>query len=130
MFALFSLAFYLSWLTETRNNPDNPQLTGAFASAIRLFFIFFSLFGAICSVCISSESGLGRQWVAGLEACPDLFLAIAGMLAGLPSLKQFFLKCFGWFSYIGSNESVAANMLLGFTRPIDSWVLGFFRVIL
>lgn len=100
--AIFLLVFAISLVLGWQGGPP---------LVVRLFFICFSLAGAVSSIRSTTE-GLGRQWLKGFETLSDLFMAIGGMLAGLPLLKRWFGSFFGWFRYIGSSPAVAANMFI------------------
>lgn len=108
-----ALAWYCSSASTTTSIPTATTLPALLAASVRLFFVCFSLIGALNS--LAPDSPIGVEWRNGLDTLPDLFLAIGGMLAGVPLLRRFFESAMvktvfeGWF---GSNAAVAANMLV------------------
>mmetsp|Transcript_46419 Transcript_46419/g.110595 ORF Transcript_46419/g.110595 Transcript_46419/m.110595 type:complete len:500 (-) Transcript_46419:106-1605(-) len=83
-----------------------------FALTVKLFFIGFSALGAFCSLTFSATTGLGGQWMEGLKVIPELFLALAGALAGIHLLRPIIAACFRWTTYIGSNSAVIASIFI------------------
>ncbi|MDO4443853.1 MAG: ethanolamine utilization protein EutH [Slackia sp.] len=71
-----------------------------------------AIVGAIASV-LRPESGLGKEFVAGIDALGPIFLPVAGIMASAPFLTAFVSDVFGpVYSAIGADPAMAATTFI------------------
>lgn len=71
-----------------------------------------ALAGAIASV-IKPESGLGKEFVAGIDSLGPIFLPVAGIMASAPFLTAFVSNVFGpLYDAIGADPAMAATTFI------------------
>lgn len=71
-----------------------------------------ALAGAIASV-IKPESGLGKEFVAGIDSLGPIFLPVAGIMASAPFLTAFVSNVFGpLYDAVGADPAMAATTFI------------------
>lgn len=71
-----------------------------------------ALAGAIASV-IKPESGLGKEFVAGIDSLGPIFLPVAGVMASAPFLTAFVSNVFGpLYDAVGADPAMAATTFI------------------
>jgi ethanolamine transporter len=71
-----------------------------------------ALAGCLASV-FRRESELGKQFLLGVETLGTLFIPVAGVMASMPFLKVFIVRCFGpLFSLLGADPAMAATTFI------------------
>lgn len=71
-----------------------------------------ALAGGIASA-VKPESGLGREFVAGIDSIGPIFLPVAGIMASAPFLTAFVSSVFGpLYSAVGADPAMAATTFI------------------
>lgn len=71
-----------------------------------------ALVGCIASV-VKPESGLGQEFVAGIDSIGPIFLPVAGIMASAPFLTAFVSSVFGpAYSALGADPAMAATTFI------------------
>jgi len=71
-----------------------------------------AIIGAIASI-IKPESGLGKEFVAGIDSIGPIFLPVAGIMAAAPYITAFVSGVFGpAFNAVGADPAMAATTFI------------------
>lgn len=68
--------------------------------------------GAVASI-FNSETGLGKEFVAGLHSIGPIFIPVAGIMASIPYLSKFISSLVGpLHSMLGADPAIAATTVI------------------
>lgn len=81
-------------------------------TAVVYIIMACALAGCIASV-IKPESGLGQEFVAGIDSIGPIFLPVAGIMAAAPYLTAFVTNVFGpLYGMVGADPAMAATTFI------------------
>ena len=97
------------WLATNFINSTPMEI---FGFVVVLIIMACATAGVLASV-IKPESGLGQEFVSGIDAIGPIFLPVAGIMAAIPYLTAFITAVFGpVFNLVGADPAMAATTFI------------------
>ena len=122
-----------NWFTEHFLESTPMEV---FGFVVVLIIMLCALSGALASV-FKPESGLGKEFIGGIDTIGPIFLPVAGIMAAAPYITTFVFSVFGpAFNAVGADPAMAATTFIAvdmggyqladaLAQTRESWIMAF-----